>query len=91
MATHHRLMPPASLKLRTRLADIRCGFCGCREAPDETGRIIAIPHPQGAICELCIDEADMMAACARLARRPVKARPGKRRLINRHTVGAPTL
>ncbi|RDJ20115.1 hypothetical protein DWF00_16520 [Bosea caraganae] len=88
MASLHRLMPPASLKLRTRLADIRCGFCGCREEPDETGRILTISHPKAAICELCMDEADLMAACAGLARQPAKARPGKRRLLNRHSVGA---
>ena len=66
----HRLLPPASFRLRTRLAHIRCGFCGNRENPDETGRIIGIPHHKQAICELCIDEADIMTACARLARRP---------------------
>lgn len=87
MATHHELLPPASLRLRTRLADTRCGFCGCPEKPDETGRIISIPHPKRAICELCIDYADEQTAAARLARRAPKAVPGRRRMINRHAVG----
>jgi hypothetical protein len=88
MSQHHRLMPPPSLRLRTRLAHLRCGFCGCREEPDETGRIIPIPHHKQAICELCIDEADVMTTCARLARRPAKPAPGPRRLVNPHRIGA---
>jgi hypothetical protein len=87
MSQHHRLMPPASLRLRTRLISTRCGFCGSRELPDETGRIIPIPHFKRAICELCIDEADLMAECARLARRAPKAKPGPRRVANRHVIG----
>jgi hypothetical protein len=87
MAPHHELLPPASLRLRTRLAHIRCGFCGCREAPDETGRIITIPHAKQAICELCIDEADLMADCARRARRAPKAKRRPFRRINSHRIG----
>jgi hypothetical protein len=73
--TTHRMMPPASLRLRTRLAHMRCGFCGTRELPDESGRVIGIAHFKQAICELCIDEADIMTKCAALARRAPKAKP----------------
>lgn len=87
MVTHHSLLPPASLRLRTRLADSRCGFCGCAEDPDATGRIIPIAHPKRAICELCIDYADEQTEAARFARRAPKAKRGKFRRINRHRVG----
>lgn len=87
MATHHNLLPPASIRIRTRLANIRCGFCGCREDPDETGRIISIPHHRTAICELCIDEADIMTKCARLARCVPKAKRGQFRHVNHHQIG----
>lgn len=87
MATHHELLPPASLRVRTRLADTRCGFCGSREHPDETGRIIPIAHPKRAICELCIDYADEQTDAARLARRAPKAKRGQFRRINRHRIG----
>lgn len=88
MATHHELLPPASLRLRTRLGDTRCGFCGSREHPDETGRIIPIAHPKRAICELCIDYADEQTEAARLARRAPKAKRGTFRRINPHRIGA---
>ncbi len=87
---HHRLMPPASLRLRTRLIAVRCGFCGCAEDPDETGRIIGIPHHKQAICELCIDYADEQAVAARLARCAPKAKRGAFRQFNRHAVGRAT-
>lgn len=88
MAQHHNLLPPASLRLRTRLPGLHCGFCGCVEAPDETGRIIPIAHPKRAICELCIDYADEQTEAARLARRAPKAKRGPRRRINRHRITA---
>jgi hypothetical protein len=88
MAQHHNLLPPASLRIRTRLPDTRCGFCGCREEPDATGRIIPIAHPKRAICELCIDYADEQTKAARLARRAPKAKRGPFRRINRHRIGA---
>lgn len=88
MTTHHELLPPASLRIRTRLADTRCGFCGCIEDPDATGRIIPIAHPKRAICELCIDYADEQTEAACLARRAPKARRGTFRHINPHRIGA---
>lgn len=88
MTTYHGLLPPASLRIRTRLAGTRCGFCGCPERPDETGRIIPIAHPKRAICELCIDYADEQTEAARLARQPRKAKPGPSRRINPHRIGA---
>lgn len=88
MAAHHELLPPASLRIRTRLPGIRCGFCGCIEDPDATGRIIPIPSPKRAICELCIDYADEQAEAARLARRAPKPKRGTFRRINRHRIGA---
>ncbi len=87
MADHHELLPPASLRLRTRLPGLRCGFCGCPELPDATGRIVPIAHPKRAICELCIDYADEQTEAARLARHAAKAKRGKFRPINRHAVG----
>lgn len=87
MPAHHQLLPPASLRLRTRLASIRCGFCGDREHPERTGRIITIAHPKRAICELCIDYADEQTQAARLARRAPKSKPGRRRLLNPHRIG----
>ena len=65
----------------------RGNFCGSREHPDETGRIIPIAHPKRAICELCIDYADEQTEAARLARRAPKAKRGKFRRINRHRIG----
>lgn len=88
MATHHELLPPASLRIRTRLADTRCGFCGSREHSDQTGRIVPIAHPKRAICELCIDYADEQTLAARLARRAPKLKRGTFRRINRHRIGA---
>lgn len=87
MAKHHELLPPASLRIRTRLADTRCGFCGSREHPDETGRVIPIAHPKRAICELCIDYADEQTEAARLARLAPKAKRGQFRRINSHRIG----
>lgn len=87
MAEHHNLLPPASLRIRTRLTGLHCGFCGCIEEPDATGRIIPIAHPKRAICELCIDYADEQTEAARLARRAPKAKRGKFRRINRHRIG----
>ena len=87
MAEHHELLPPASLRLRTRLPGVTCGFCGCREEPDQTGRIILVAHPKRAICELCIDYADEQTEAARLARRAPKPKRGKFRRINRHAIG----
>ncbi len=88
MATRHELLPPASLRLRTRSPDISCGLCGCTEAPGKAGRIIPVAHPKRAICELCIDYADEQTEAARLARRAPKAKRGKFRRINRHRIGA---
>ena len=88
MPTQHQLLPPASLRLRTRLVDTRCGFCGCAEDPDATGRIIQIAHPKRAICELCIDYADEQTEAARLGRRAPKAKRGTFRRINPHRIGA---
>lgn len=87
MPAHHNLLPPASLRIRTRLTGLHCGFCGCTEEPDATGRIIAIAHPKRAICELCIDYADEQTEAARLARRAPKAKRGKFRRINPHRIG----
>jgi ribosome-binding protein aMBF1 (putative translation factor) len=67
---------PVSLRVRTRLPDMRCGFCGSRESDE--GRVISIQHAQRAICEPCIELADEMTACARLARVPAKATPARR-------------
>lgn len=87
MATHHELLPPASLRIRTRLPGLLCGFCGSPELPDATGRIIPIAHPKRAICEICIDYADEQTEAARLARRAPKPKRGPFRHINRHAVG----
>lgn len=68
---------PVSQRVRTRLPDQRCGFCGNREGQE--GRVIPVQHARRAICEPCIELADEMSVCARLARLPAKAKPGKRR------------
>jgi len=79
--TFWRFPPPPTQRVATRLAGALCGFCLEAERTDEfwTGRVVAVPHARRAICEACIEYADEMAACARLARVPVKATPGRRR------------
>ena len=67
---------PVSQRVRTRLPNLRCGFCGNRES--EEGRVIPVQHSQRAICEPCIEIADEMAECARLARKPAKAKRVRR-------------
>lgn len=83
--TFLRFPPPASQRVATRLADASCGFCLEAERTDEfwTGRIIAVQHKRRAICEACLEFSDEMAACARLARKPAKAKPGPRRALSR--------
>jgi hypothetical protein len=80
--TFWRFPPPPTQRVATRLAGANCGFCLEAERTDQfwTGRIVSVPHSRRAICEACIEYADEMAACARLARIPAKAKPGPRRL-----------
>lgn len=80
-----RFPPPPTQRASTRLAGASCGFCLEAERADEfwTGRIIGVQHKRRAICEACIEYADEMAACARLARQPAKAKPGPRRALSR--------
>jgi hypothetical protein len=68
-----RMLPPASARLRARVADACCGVCWETEKDDRTGRLISIPHRRKFICETCIDFADDIANCARLARSMPKA------------------
>lgn len=77
-----RFPQPPTQRVATRLAGANCGFCLEAERTDEfwTGRIVSVPHRRRAICESCVEYADEMAACARLARIPAKAKPGPRRL-----------
>lgn len=73
---HLRFPPPPTQRVSTRLPGAYCSFCGSDEdqnGPFWTGRIINIQHKRRTICEQCIETADEMAACARLARRPAKA------------------
>jgi hypothetical protein len=88
--TFMRFPPPPSVRINTRLAAASCGFCMDHERNDEfwTGRIMNVPHQRRAICEACIEHADEMALCARLARSPAKPKRGPRRLVSPHRIGA---
>lgn len=86
--TFMRFPPPPSLRVSTRLAGAT--FCGSDEVQESqfwTGRIVRILHKRKTICESCVEYADEQAECARLARRAPKAKPGRRKLINRHAIG----
>ena len=77
-----RFPPPPVARVATRLPGAFCGFCLEAERGAEfwTGRVVSVPHARRAICEACVEYADEIAACARLARIPAKAKPGRRRL-----------
>lgn len=89
--TFLRFPPPPTLRTSTRLPGTLCDFCGSVEDQESqfwTGRIIRIQHKRKTICEACIEYADEQAECARLARRPHKAKRGQFRRINPHRIGA---
>lgn len=81
--TFLRFPPPPTQRVATRLSGAVCGFCLEAERADEfwTGRLVTVPHRRRVICEACIEYADEMAACARLARSPAKPKRGPRRLL----------
>jgi hypothetical protein len=86
-----RFPPPPTQRLSTRLAGAVCSFCGSDEDVSGqfwTGRIIRIQHKRKTICESCVEWADEQAECARLARRPLKAKRGPFRHVNRRSIGA---
>lgn len=85
-----RFPPPPTTRISTRVPGAICDFCGSDEDQNGqfwTGRIIRIQHKRKTICEACVEHADEQAECARLARRPPKAKRGPFRRINRHAVG----
>ena len=88
--TYMRFPPPPSQRISPRLAGLSCSFCHETERDDQfwTGRIMSIQHKRRTICEACVEYADEMAACARLARHAAKAKPGQRRLSSHRRIGA---
>lgn len=81
-----RFPPPPTQRISARLPGMVCSFCGSDEDQASqfwTGRIISIQHKRRTICESCIEYADEMAECARLARQPAKPKPGNRRIPSR--------
>ncbi|WP_103873896.1 hypothetical protein [Bosea lathyri] len=85
-----RFPPPPSQRISARLPGTVCSFCGSDEDVASqfwTGRVISIQHQRKTICEACIEYADELTQCARLARHAPKAKPGPFRRIQRPAIG----
>lgn len=85
--TFMRFPPPPSQRISTRIPGPVCSFCGSDEDHAThfwTGRIVRIQHARRTICEACIEHADELAECARLARSAPKAKPGPCRRLSPH-------